>query len=50
MQLMWFFHMKFEGGEGISGHFQVELGILSQGWSSGNSKKKKKKGFLHETN
>lgn len=34
IQLVWFFHMKFQGGERTSGHFQVELNVLSQGWDS----------------
>lgn len=43
MQLAWFFHMKFYCWERISGHFQLELHVPSQGWVFGSCKKKKKK-------
>lgn len=38
MQLAWFFHMKSQGRERVPGHFQVELGIPGQGWSSWSCK------------
>lgn len=51
MQLAWFFHMKFQGGERISGCFHVELDLPSQGWSPWRflEEKKKESEILHET-
>lgn len=46
MQLAWFFPMKSQGRERIPGHFQVELDIPGQGWSSWSCKMPE---LLHES-